>query len=182
MQHVQIENLEDTRELLLKIDEKLRATKPLMAEISNFLQNVIEDSFEKEQSPDKKSWTPIKIRTTHSSYLNKGKKTHTKKGSQTKAFLRYAQKRKLLFDTGEMQKKLYRKYDKNSLTVGFNAVSNNFQYPLTHQFGTNKAGRKRNITIVARPFTPIRQDGSLYTDTKKEIFEIVDDYIEQVLK
>ncbi len=182
MQHIQIENLEETQELLLKIDKKIKDTKPLMANISEHLYNVVSQSFEEEKSPDGIAWTPIKIRTIHTSYQKKGKKTHTKKGVQTKAFQRYADKKRILYDEGEMQKKQYKKHDSNSATIGFNAVSNDFQYPLTHQFGTNKAGRNKNITIVARPFMPIHKDGSLYEGTKKEIFQIVDDYMDIVLK
>ncbi|PIE73523.1 MAG: virion morphogenesis protein, partial [Deltaproteobacteria bacterium] len=127
MEHIQIENLEETQELLLKIDKKIRATKPLMANISEHLYNVVLNSFEEEKSPDGIAWTPIKPRKADK---------HPEK---------------ILFDSGDMQKRQYKKYDNNSAIVGFNAVSNNFQYPLTHQFGTNKAGKSKNITIVARP-------------------------------
>jgi len=151
-----------------------------MGEIANHLENIVLDSFETQTSPDGTPWEPIKVKTIHTSY--KGSKTHTKKGVQTKAFQRYAGKRRMLRATGHMQSKLFAKSDNTTATVGFNAVSGNFQYPLTHQFGTNKAGRNKKVTIVARPFVPIKENGDLYNGVEKELMNIADEYVEMILK
>lgn len=160
MQPIETKGLKETQNLLLKLDDRLKNTKPLMAEIANHIFNTTEDSFEKEQTPDGKKWSPIKPRKTD----------------------RHPEK--ILYDSGNMQKRLYKKVSKDSLTVGINAVSKKggFAYPLTHQFGTNKAGRKRNITIVARPFMPIHKSGEIYKQTQEEIFELIDEYTKAILK
>lgn len=131
----------------------LTHTEPLMAELANYLHVMIEVSFEREQSPDGKKWSPIKP--------NK-KDPHPEK---------------ILWSSGAMQRSLYQQSTKDTAIVGLNAVSNGFQYPLTHQFGTNNAWGK-GIIIPARPFLPIDSNGNIYEGVEKELMEVVDDYVE----
>jgi phage virion morphogenesis protein len=156
MQDAIIYGLDDVQDTLKDTQNKLDNTKPLMLELANHLNNIVLDSFESHSSPDGIEWSPIKSATY--------KKL---KGGD-----------KLLYASGKMQDSQYMDADHNSAEVGFNAVSNGFAYPLTHQFGTNKAGRNRNITIEARPFMPIHKDGRLYYDVEDELQEMVWEYLE----
>jgi phage virion morphogenesis protein len=149
MQNVSILGLSNLIKTLQNTEDKLQDTQPLMLEIANHLHNIVLDSFESQSSPDGKAWTPIK-----------------------------SGKKKILYKSGHMQDtSLYFDASNNSAVVGFNSISNGFQYPLTHQFGTDKAGRNRNITIEARAFMPIKSDGSLYDGVEDELIAIVEEYI-----
>ena len=55
-------------------------------------------------------------------------------------------------------------------------ISNSMAYAAIHQFG-GQAGRGRSVTIPARPFLPVRPDGSLYASDKAAILETLRHYI-----
>jgi len=152
--NINVEGLDKVYLTLDTLQNKLSNTKPLMTAIAHHLEEIVHHSFEVERTPDGKGWSPIKPR--------KGDKSPTK----------------ILKDSGHMQETIYSKSTNNTATVGLNAVAGNFQYPLTHQFGTNKAGKNRNITIEARPFMPIKNDGKLYDKVEDELNEIVEEYID----
>ncbi|WP_455756489.1 phage virion morphogenesis protein [Sulfurimonas sp.] len=138
--------LDDIRDDLKAIEDKTEDIKPLLKELANHLTNTIEESFEDETSPDGTKWTPIKFR----------------KGDHSPS--------KILYDHGHMQNSLHSRVYKQSLTIGVNATADGYQYPLVHQFGT------KDKKIEARPFMPIKLDGSLYDNTEKELGEIVENH------
>lgn len=150
---IDAKELDNLQIKLNQFQNSLINTKPLMLEIANHLHNITVESFEKESSPDGKKWSPIKP--------NK-KDPHPEK---------------ILYQEGDLQGSLYSKATEDTATVGVNAVSNGFQYPLTHQFGTKNAWG-RGIVVPARPFLPIDSNGNIYEGVEKELMEIVDDYIE----
>ena len=154
MQDVNIEviGIERLTERLDNLEKRTKNLKPLYNDIALHLYSIVEESFENESSPDGIKWNPIKFRKND---------LHPEK---------------ILYDSGDLQGKLYSQATATSATVGINAINNDFQYPLTHQFGTSKAGRNRNITIDERPFMPIKNDGTLYDGVEDELIEIVRDY------
>lgn len=50
------------------------------------------------------------------------------------------------------------------------------KYAAIQQFG-GKAGRGRKVTIPARPFLPIRPDGTLYPTEQSQILATLNEYI-----
>ena len=151
---IDVKGLDNLQIKLNQFKNDLTHAEPLMAKLANHLHVMVEVSFEREQSPDGKKWTPIKP--------NK-KDPHPKK---------------ILWSSGAMQGSLYRNVTKDTAIVGLNAISpSGFQYPLTHQFGTSNAWGK-GITVPARPFLPIDSKGYIYEGVEKELMEIVDDYVE----
>lgn len=103
-----IEGLDDIQKVLAGLAKRMNTLEPYMREAINVVQNVTEESFENESSPDGTTWTPLKN----------------------------PQNRKMLYDTGKMQESLYTQVFANSATIGFNAKSNEYPYPAVHQFGT----------------------------------------------
>lgn len=145
--------IEKLEEALKGLENKVSSTEPLMAELANHLYNITSDSFENEKSPDGISWNPIKPR----------------KADQTPD--------KILRDEGDMQDSLSAFSSKDEAGIGLNAVANGFPYGLVHQFGTDKAGRNKNVTIEARPFLPIDENGKLYDGVEEELIEIIEEYL-----
>ena len=143
--------LKDTNKTLKNIKDKVEDTRPLLNELENHLTQIIKESFENEQSPDGKAWSPIKYRKNDK---------HPDK---------------ILYDEGDMQRSLYARNSGDEVVVGFNAVSGGFQYPLAHQFG------RIDGSIKARPFMPIHEDGGLYAGIEKELMGIVGEYLEFVV-
>lgn len=147
--------LTDIEKTLKTLENKTAEIQPLLKELANHLQNTVEESFETQTSPDGKKWNPIK-KAMHKNY---------KLGTS-----------KILYRTGHMQGSLQSRVYKKSLTVGLNATSNSYLYPLVHQFG-NKKKSGRGSGIVARPFMPIKANGEIYNQTQKELEEILSDYL-----
>ncbi len=149
---IDTKGIEQIQKQLKELHNKAVNTEPLMAELANHLYNITSDSFENEKSPDGISWNPIKPR--------KGDKTPDK----------------ILRDEGTMQDTLSAFSSKDEAGIGLNATSNGYPYPIVHQFGTE------NGSIVARPYLPIDKNGNLYEGTVKELIEILEDYIKEVLE
>jgi phage virion morphogenesis protein len=155
---IEAKGLEKVQEILSTLRKKGEDTAPLMAELANHLYAISDESFEKEESPDGISWDPIQYRKDDKN------------------------PNKILRDSGDMQDSLMQQSSSDEAIVGLNVVSEDgFEYPLTHQFGTNNAWG-RGITIKARPIFPIHKDGTIYEETIKELEEIAEDYIQEVLK
>ena len=150
--NIEVTGLDELRNKLQEIQSRAIDTEPLMAELSNHLYNIVDESFQNEKTPDGKSWSPIKPRKSDRS------------------------PNKILRDEGDMQDSLTAQSSKDEAIIGFNATSNGYPYPIVHQFGT-KDGK-----IESRAFMPIHEDGSLYDETEKELFEIVEDYMNEVLE
>ena len=155
---VEIDGLESINRTLQDLENKLINTRPLINELGNHIYNTIEESFETQTTPDGKSWSPIK------------KAMHKNYGLGTD---------KILYRTGHMRNSLYHySVIGGGMVVGVNATSKGYAYPLVHQFGTDKAGKNKNITIVARPFMPIKANGEIYKETERELEELIDAWFE----
>lgn len=146
--NIELKGLSKVRNTLNHIEGKAKNTAPLMAELSNHLYNTIERSFQNQESPDGKSWNPIKFR----------------KSDQNP--------NKILYDKGDMQDTVYHESGSDFAKVGLNATSNGYPYPAVHQFGTIDG------KIDARPFMPIHLDGSMYKNVEDELKEIIEDYMQ----
>lgn len=150
--NIKITGLDTISKKIQEIQDKGHDTSPLMSEIANHLYNITSDSFEKQESPDGKAWSPIQYRKEDRS------------------------PDKILRDEGTMQDSLQADWDKDSAIIGLNATANGYPYPMVLQFGTYDG------TVEARAFMPIDNDGNIYEGTVEEIEEIIEDYINEVLK
>ena len=139
---VGIKGLQRVQKRLEEIGKFDKNTREMLVKIANVAKNEITLAFENEKSPFGSQWSELE--------------DSTKK-----------QKEKLGYGN---KKKLYREGDLTARWVivpkGNNAVrlvssarsGLDFAYGLVHQYGTNKAGRKRNTKIKARPFLPIHKE------------------------
>jgi phage gpG-like protein len=79
--------------------------------------------------------------------------------------------KKVLVDTGSLASQFHVSASGTSVTVG-----NSMKYAAIHQFG-GKAGRGNKVTIPARPFLPIKSDGSLYPQEQVKILDALNAYL-----
>lgn len=160
---IEVKGLEELQTKLKSLQNIEKKTKPLMQTLGNILQNEIEASFENESSPFGQKWQALKPSTIR-------QKQKLGKSSN------------ILRSDGNLADKWIVKADDKKATVSNNTNKNGFAYGLVHQFGTNKAGRSKNVRIAARPFLPVDKSGHLPNRTKQAIEDATIEFIINKLK
>ena len=160
---IEVKGLEELQTKLKSLQNIDKKTKPLMQTLGNILQNETEVSFENESSPFGQKWQALKPSTIR-------QKQKLGKSSN------------ILRSDGNLADKWIVKADDKKATVSNNTNKNGFAYGLVHQFGTNKAGRSKNVRIAARPFLPVDKSGHLPNRTKQAIEDATIEFIINKLK
>lgn len=160
---IEVKGLKQVQIKLKSLQNIENQTKPLMQTLGNILQNEIEDSFEREQSPFGQKWQALKPATLRQ-----------KVGKN--------QSGRILRAEGNLADRWATKADDKQASVSNNASKNGFHYGLVHQFGSNKAGRSKNIKIPARPFLPVDMGGKLAGRVKDVVKKVVIKFVEDSLK
>lgn len=155
---IEVKGLEELQAKLKSLQNIDKKTKPLMQTLGNILQNEIEASFENESSPFGQKWQALKPSTI------KQKQRHGKSLN-------------ILRSDGNLADRWIVKADDKKATVSNNTNKNGFAYGLVHQFGTNKAGRSKNIRIAARPFLPVDKNRNLPKDLEDVVKKVVIKFI-----
>lgn len=109
------------------------------------LFNSAERAFETQTSPFGEAWQPLHHKTIN-------KKKHDK----------------ILIHTGTLKNSLYKQVQDLTGFVGVNASFKDFQYGLSHQFGS-LATTKRAWDIPERPFLPIDLEGNIPSSIEDKI-------------
>ena len=146
-------SIEELQGKLERLSKALENKTPLLRRIANTLQNVTEESFDKQASPFGEKWKP-----------NAPKTLQKKRGN------------KILIQSGLLSQSFTQKVTGTSAQVGTNK-----EYAAIHQFG-GKAGRNRKVIIPARPFMPIKNNGEIPKDLGERLENEVVDYLKKVLK
>ena len=160
---IEVKGLEELKTKLKSLQNIDKKTKPLMQTLGNILQNEIEASFENESSPFGQKWQALKPSTI---------RQKQKLGKSSK----------ILRSDGNLADKWIVKADDKRATVSNNTNKNGFAYGLVHQFGTNKAGRSKNVKIPARPFLPVDRSGNLPGRIKDVVKKVVIKFVEDGFK
>ena len=160
---IEVKGLEELHTKLKSLQNIDKKAKPLMQTLGNILQNEIEASFENESSPFGQKWQALKPSTIR-------QKQKLGKSSN------------ILRSDGNLADKWIVKADDKKATVSNNIKKNGFAYGLVHQFGTNKAGRSKNVRIAARPFLPVDKSGHLPNRTKQAIEDATIEFMVEKLK
>ncbi len=147
---------EEIEALFEKISRRAAHMQPAMDEVGNYLQNIIEESFESGRSPDGEVWSPL------------ADSTLIKKSKDGKP----VSMGKLLYEEGTLFESITYEADSDSMAVGVNAYSKgDYPYPVVHQFGS-KDGK-----TPARRFMPIDSNGELDDGVKEEILDLLEDFL-----
>lgn len=146
-------SIEELQGKLERLSKALENKTPLLRRVANTLQNVTEESFDKQASPFGEKWKP-----------NSPKTLQKKRGN------------KILIQSGLLSQSFTQKVTGTSAQVGTNK-----EYAAIHQFG-GKAGRNRKVIIPARTFMPINQNGEIPKDLGERLENEVVDYLKKVLK
>ncbi|MDD3467490.1 MAG: phage virion morphogenesis protein [Campylobacterales bacterium] len=154
---IEIQGLQNIQSSLNKLSQTLSPAqmKTTMNTIGNMVQNVIEESFEKEQSPWGEKWEKLKDATL---------KHKLKKGKSSK---------KLRFE-GDLSDRWLTHADATSVTIASNTKSpKGYPYGAVHQWGSKK--------VPARRFFPVDESGKMESGLQKQIEDYLDKKIEDAM-
>jgi len=155
---IEIQGLESIQNSLNKLSQTLSPAqmKTTMNTIGNMVQNVTEESFEKERSPWGEKWEKLKDATI---------KHKQKKGKSSK---------KLRFE-GDLSDRWLAHADASSVVIASNVKSpKGFAYGVVHQWGSKK--------VPARRFFPVDKSGKMESGLQKQIEDYLDTKIEQAIE
>lgn len=129
--------------------------------------------FDTGKGPDDVAWKPNSDATLAmlSARLAGSKSNRKKDGSLNAKGNRALASKKVLIDSGFLRQQIVPSSTETSLSVTATAL-----YAAIHQFG-GKAGRGLTVTIPARPYLPVRQDGSLYPKESELILGDINAYL-----
>lgn len=136
--------------LALPVLERLGNLEPVLRKRAALLDGVVQTSFRQSKSPLGEAWAALAPSTVE----------RRRKGSS-----------KPLVDTGQLRQSVTIVAGKDRITFGVSGPAQT--YGPVHQFGTSRAGRKRNVRIPRRAFLPIDTSGetSFATGAAKRWFD-----------
>ena len=129
-----------------RLDDIEKNVQKMILSVGNAAKNEIGLAFEQEKSPFGAKWAELSDAT------KKRKKSPLK-----------------LYEKGDLRSRWTLTKRTNEVIITNSAKANGFAYGLTHQYGSNRAGRGRKVKIPARPFLPIADDR--LSDSLKKIIK-----------
>lgn len=158
---------------LMKLSARVDNLTPALQTIGEGIVERTRRRFETSKGPDGVAWKPNSAVTLglFSGRLAGQKSKVKKDGSLNAAGERALANKKPLIADGELRRQFDIRAVGNSLTV----VSTP-EYAAIQQFG-GKAGRGRKVTIPARPFLPIHQNGALYPAEQSDVLQAINAYL-----
>lgn len=163
---------EQVRAALNALAKRVQNMQPALQSIGEDIVERAKNRFDTSTGPDGVPWKPNSAATLAMLAANLGK-SYRKKGGDlnSKGTARVASKKPLIGESGDLRRQIVARANDISVTVTSSPV-----YAAIQQFG-GKAGRGHKVTIPARPFLPVRQDGSLYQAEQAEILKALNEYL-----
>ena len=165
---------EDVKAALQALSNRVNNMAPVLDTIGTGIIDRTQRRFDTSTGPDGVLWKKNSAATLSMLAARIGSsKSNTKKDGSLNARGNkvLANKKPLIGETKQLGLQFHSLVVGNTLTV-----TSPFAYAAIQQFGGN-AGRGHKVTIPARPFLPIQQDGSLYPDEKTEILKALNSYL-----
>ena len=189
---IDLQGLEEIQRRLKTLESSLdeAGIRRKLNTVGGMIKNSVEESFENETSPFGQRWKPLSSVTAFANFgggiknVKRGRQNaYYKNGKkQKKSFLSVfgaGGSRRILVLSGALAGHWVVRAGAKSVTVSNNSSSGGFAYGITHQFGTARAGKHRNVHIPARPFLPMDGSGNLEPRLAKDI----NDYLkEEIIK
>lgn len=160
------------RAALRKLASRVDNMQPVLQSIGERIVERTKHRFDTSTGPDGVRWKPNSAATLDMLAARLGMSYRRKDGAlNKKGAARVANKKPLIGESGDLRRQIVALANANSLTVTASAA-----YAAIQQFG-GKAGRGHKVTIPARPFLPVRQDGTLYPDEQAQILRELNEYL-----
>ena len=165
---------------LQAIAKRASNMQPILQAIGEDIMERTKERFATGTGPDGQRWQGNSMATIQALIAGaRGKKGGVlKNGNLSKKAQTSLAGKKVLIDTGSLEKEFSPTNKGKTLTVTNNSVTvgSTMKYSAIHQFG-GKAGKGKTVTIPARPFLPIKQNGELYPAERTKILDALNDYL-----
>lgn len=164
--------------LLAKLSQRAGGLAPVLQALGSDITERTKRRFETSTAPDGTPWKPNSAATLAMVAARiGGQKSKVKKdGSLNAAGQRsLGNKKPLIGESGDLRRQIVPSVSGNTLTVKSTPV-----YAAIHQFG-GQAGRGKKVTIPARPFLPVRADGTLYPEEQARVLAALNDFLTEGL-
>lgn len=158
---------------LRALSERVNNMAPVLTALGDDITERTKRRFETSTGPDGAAWAPNSAATLGMlSGRIAGSKSYARKDGtlNAKGRAKLASKKPLI-DSGFLRGNIFPEVIGNTLIVGAPA-----KYAAIQQFG-GQAGRGRKVTIPARPFLPVRLDGTLYPQEQALVLQALNDFL-----
>jgi phage virion morphogenesis protein len=158
---------------LKELSARVKNMNPVLQTIGEGIVERTKRRFETSTDPAGTPWKPNSAATLGllTARLSGQKSKVKKDGSLNARGQRALANKKPLIAAGDLRRQFT-----IGVTNGILTVSNTQKYAAIQQFG-GKAGRGHKVTIPARPFLPIHQNGTLYPAEQSEILKSINEYL-----
>lgn len=166
---------EQVRAALKALAGRVQNMRPVLQAIGEDVVERAKHRFETSTGPDGVKWEPNSAATLDMLAARLGKSYRKKSGSlNSKGDARIAGKKPLIGESKQLRTQIIALANATALTVGTTSVT--AAYAAIQQFG-GKAGPGHKVTIPARPFLPVHQDGTLYPREQALILQEINEYL-----
>ncbi|TCS69762.1 phage virion morphogenesis protein [Sulfuritortus calidifontis] len=160
------------RAALDRLRSRVEDTGPAMHDIGQTLMERARRRFATSTGPDGQAWEP-NAPATIAAYLGRYGGSYKKDGSLSKRGAARAAGKKPLIGESKQLQNIHYAAGRDWAEVGSSRI-----YAAIHQLG-GQAGRGKSVTIPARPFLPVTQDGQwIGADDRAAILDILSRWIE----
>lgn len=161
------------QDALQALSKRVSNMQPILQAIGEDIMERTKQRFGTSTGPDGQRWQGNALATVQALLARERARKGgvLKNGNLSKKVQTGLTGKKLLVDTGSLARQFHVSANANSVTVG-----NSMIYAAIHQFG-GKAGKGKKVTIPARPFLPVKSDGSLYPQEQVKILDAINGYL-----
>lgn len=167
---------EGVKSALQALAARVHNLRPVLQVIGEGITERTKHRFDTSTAPDGTPWKPNSAATVGmlSARLAGSKSNVKKNGSLNAKGARALAGKKLLIDSGFLRQQIVPNATADTLTVSATA-----KYAAMHQFGgvTSAQSMIPGKAIPARPFLPIRQDGTLYPQEQATVLQALNDFL-----
>ena len=163
---------------LAALAERVGSMEPHLKALGDDIIARTQRRFDTSSGPDGAPWQPNTAATLGmlSSRLAGVKSNARKNGELNKRGRAQLANKKPLIDEGDLRRQFFREVTGNNVLT----VRNSQPYAAIQQFG-GKAGRGHKVTIPARPFLPVRLDGTLYPQEQALVLDALNAFLAEGL-
>ena len=173
---------QEVKALLQKLQGKAQNMAPVLRTLGEQIVERTKQRFATSTAPDGTTWKPNSAATLaalserimgHRDKMGARSNAYRKKDGSLNARgqARMDNKKPLIGESGDLRRQIVWGVSGNELTV-----SANMKYAAIQQFG-GQAGLGKKVTIPARPFLPVRQDGTLYPQEQALVLDVINAFL-----
>lgn len=163
---------EGVQSLLQALLKRMGNLQPAFSALGEDMVPRIQRRFDSSTGPDGTPWKGLDPDTTVRQIVKGyGKSYFKKSGDLNKKGAAKLASRKPLIDSGYLSREFFYTASSNALQVSTPAA-----YAAIHQFG-GQAGRGHKVKIPARPFMPVKADGSLYPEEQRLLITALEEFL-----